>query len=74
MLPTDSVGDLHENNTSVTVMMDILHQKHPAAPTPKAFAFALPLLEDVEITGSHIVFVVHRVQGGAWPGGCDAGH
>ena len=34
----------------------------------------LPLLEDDEITDSHILFVVHRVQGGPGPGRCDAGH
>ena len=77
LLPTDSVAELHEDNISVTVM-DILHQKHPAAQTPKASALVmcdtLPLLEDVEITDSHILLVVHCVQGGAGPGHCDAGH
>ena len=34
----------------------------------------LPLFENVEITGSHLLFVAHRIQGGAGPGGCDAGH
>lgn len=35
---------------------------------------SLPLLEDIEITDSHILFVAHRVQGGAVPGGCDPSH
>ena len=78
LFPTNLVGDLHKDNTNVTVM-DILCQKYPAAQTPKASALVvcdtLPLLEDVvEITGSHILFVAHRVQGGAEPGNCDAGH
>ena len=34
----------------------------------------LPLLDDVKIIGSHILFVAHHVQGGAGLGGCDAGH
>ena len=76
-MPTDSVKGSHEDDASVTVM-DILRQKHPDARPPKASSLVacdvLPLLEDVEITGSHILFVAHRVQGGAGPGGCDAGH
>ena len=59
-------------------MLDILHQKHTAAQTPKASALVmcdtLLLLEGVEITGSHILFVAHHVQGGTGPRGCDAGH
>ena len=34
----------------------------------------LPLFEDVEITGSHLLYVAHHIQGDAGPGGCDAGH
>ena len=34
----------------------------------------LPQLEDVEITGSHILYSAHKVQGGAGPGGCDSCH
>ena len=32
----------------------------------------LPMFEDVEITGSHIICVARSIQGGAGPGGCDA--
>ena len=32
------------------------------------------MFEDVEITGSHLLFVAHCIQGGAGPGGCDASH
>ena len=53
-------GDLNEDNTNV-IVMDIMHQKHPAAQTPKASALVVcdtpPVLEDVEIAGSHISFV-----------------
>ena len=34
----------------------------------------LPLFEDVEITGFHLLSVAHCIQGGAGPGGCDTGH
>ena len=65
LFPTNLFGDLHKDNTNVTII-DILHQKHPAAQTPKASALVmcdtLPLLEDVvEITGSHILFIAHSV-------------
>ena len=40
-----------------------LHQKHPVVQTPKSSDLVvcdtLPLLEDVEITASHILFVAH---------------
>ena len=32
----------------------------------------LPVFEDVEITGCHILQSARRIQGGAGPGGCDA--
>ena len=58
--------------------MDVLRRKHPSAHPPKGSSLlpcdTLPLFEDVEITGSHILFAGHRIQGGAGPGGCDAGH
>ena len=34
----------------------------------------LPLFEDSEITGSHILSIAHWLQGGGGPGGCDASH
>jgi len=34
----------------------------------------LLLFKDVEITGSHLLFAAHCIQGGDGPGGCDAGH
>jgi len=50
----------------------------PYAQPPKTSSLVLcanlPLFEDVEITGSHILFVAHCIQGSAGPGGCDAGH
>ena len=73
LMPTDVV-----DNTSGTTVLDVLRQKHPSARPPKASSLVpcdvLPLFEDVEITGSHLLFVAHRIQGGAEPGGCDAGH
>jgi len=52
--------------TGITVL-DVLCQKHPSAQPPKAFSLVpcanLPLFEDVEITGSHLLFVTHHIQG-----------
>ena len=71
------LSDVVDDGSGTTVM-DVLCQKHPRAQPPGASSLVpcddLPLFEDVEITGSHLLFVVHRIQGGAGPGGCDAGH
>ena len=73
LMPTDVV-----DNTSGTTVLDVLCQKHLSARPPKASSLVpcdvLPLFEDVEITGSHLLFVAHCIQGDAGPGGCDAGH
>ena len=62
LMPTDVV-----DNTSGTTVLDVLRQKHPSARPPKASSLVpcdvLPLFEDVEITGSHLLFVAHRIQG-----------
>ena len=62
MIPSDVVDD-----GSGTTVMDVLHQKHPRAQPPGASSLVhgddLPLFEDVEITGSHLRFVAHRIQG-----------
>ena len=64
--PSDSttVGE-----TSMTVL-EGLDLKHPDPHTSPDWA--LPFLEDSEITGSHILSIAHQLQGGAGPGGCDA--
>jgi len=66
------------NGSDATTVMDVLRQKHPAPcpPTPSSLLKCdpLPQLEDVEITGSHILYSAHKVQGGAGPGGCDSCH
>ena len=73
LIPSDVVDD-----GSGTTVLDVLHQKHPSAQPPGASSLVpcddLPLFEDIEITGSHLLFVAHRIRGGAGPGGCDAGH
>ena len=76
LLPTTVVNpDAADGPLTV---MDVLHQKHPAplAPVPAALLSCdpLPQLEDVEVTGSHVLLATHCIQGGAGPGGCDAGH
>ena len=65
-------------NFTSTTELDILQQKHPAPipPSPSLLLRSdhLLLLEDVELTGSHILLSARRIQGGAGPGGCNACH
>ena len=76
LLPTTVVNP--DTADGPLTVMDVLHQKHPAPLVPVSTALPscdpLPQLEDVEVTGSHVLLAVHRIQGGAGPGGCDAGH
>ena len=59
-------------------VIDALRSKHPDPHPPHSstllIASSLPLLENIEITGSHISIVARRIQGSAGPGGCDAPH
>ena len=61
-MPTDIVDD-----TSGVIVLDVLCQKHSSAQPPKVSFLVpcdvLPLFEDVEITGSHLLLVAHRIQG-----------
>ena len=63
--------------TSMTVL-EALGLKHPDPCAPPDWILPaldnLPLFEDSEITGSHILLIAHQLQGGAGPGGCDASH
>ena len=63
--------------TSMTVLV-ALALKHHDPYTPPHWIFPskdnLPLFEDSEITGSHILSIAHRLQGDGGPGGCDASH
>ena len=74
VLSPDNVVDGSEGAT----VLEILRQKHPAAQPPISDCLVhhdqLPLFEDVEITGCHILHSARRIQGGAGPGGCDACH
>ena len=70
--PSDLLDD-----SSTTTVMDILCQKHP--PPSSDFVSLLkcdplPQLEDVQITGSHILCSARRIQGGAGLGGCISCH
>ena len=62
LMPSAAVADSQDGTT----VLNILRQKHPGAHHPNASTLlpcdALPLFEDVEITGSHILFVAHRIQ------------
>ena len=58
-----------------TTVMDALREKHPPpAHLIPVHYFNLIQFEDVKITGDHILHAARRIQGGAGPGGCDAGH
>ena len=60
LMPTDVVDD-----GSGTTVVDILCQKHPSAQSPRASSLMpcddLPLFKDVEITGSHLLFVAYCI-------------
>ena len=62
--------------TDGSTVLDVLRQKHPDPPVPATFLHCdvLPQLEEVEITGCHVLLSARRIQGGAGPGGCDASH
>ena len=68
---------LHSTTIGETSMTDLeaLGLKHP---DPCAWILPssdnLPLFEDSEITGSHILSIAHQLQGGAGPGECDDSH
>ena len=59
-------------------VLEALGLKHPDPCAPPDWILPaldnLPLFEDSQITGSHILSIAHRLQGGAGPGRCDASH
>ena len=77
VLSPSTVVNVDATEVQLTVM-DVLCQKHPEPSTLVPAALlpcdALPQFEDVEVTRSHVLVVAHCIQGGAGPGGCDAGH
>ena len=79
LAPTDKiiVNDGDGTATSMSVL-DVLKSKHPNPHPLHTFSLLnvdeLPHLEDIEITGAIIHKVIFGIQGGAGPGGADAGH
>lgn len=65
-MPDDTINDLHEDGSGITVL-DVLHQKHPSAQPSMASSLmsctSLPLFENVQITCSHLLLVAHHIQG-----------
>ena len=59
--------DVVDNGSGTTAVLDVLRQKHPSSQPPGASSLVpcddFPLFEDVEITGSHLLFVAHHIQG-----------
>ena len=70
--------DLASGCTDGSTLLDVLCWKHPDPhpPVPATFLHCdvLPQLEEVEITGCHVLLSVRQIQGGVGPGGCDACH
>ena len=58
--------------------MEVLRRKHPDPVVPSHSALlpesTLPVLEDLDINGGHVLSVARTIQGGAGPGGCDSTH
>ena len=74
MKPSDltAIGDI-----SMTVLEEFdLKYPDPCTPPDWVLPFMdyLPYYEDSKTTGSHILLMVHQLQGGASPFGCDASH
>uniref|UniRef100_A0A1X7SEZ1 Uncharacterized protein n=1 Tax=Amphimedon queenslandica TaxID=400682 RepID=A0A1X7SEZ1_AMPQE len=61
-----------------TTVIDALKSKHPSLHSPHSStlmtASPLPLLEDIEITGSHVGLVARHIEGSAGLCGCDSAH
>ena len=59
-------------------VLDVLRWKYPDPhpPVPATFLHfdVLPQLDEVEITGCHVLLSACRIQGGTGPSGCDACH
>ena len=66
-----------DSENSITVI-DALKLKHPALHPPHSSTLLkpthLPALEDLDITGSHVGVIAHKIQGSAGPGSCDSSH
>ena len=76
-------SDLNEKKDGKGVIVlssvwDILCNKHPEPVIPDKSSLleceTLPIFEEVEINGGHVLKVSRMIQGGAGPGGCDASH
>uniref|UniRef100_A0A1X7SXG4 Reverse transcriptase domain-containing protein n=1 Tax=Amphimedon queenslandica TaxID=400682 RepID=A0A1X7SXG4_AMPQE len=76
--PSDKVTMSVNGARCETTVIDALKSKHPSSHSPHSStlltASPLPLLEDIEITGSHVGLVARRIQGSAGPCGCDSAH
>lgn len=77
LLPTDTV-EVQLNGVPNTInVMDALRLKHPCAKQPHSSTLMdsdLPPFEDIDVTGSHVETIAHRIQGSGGPGGCDSSH
>ena len=71
------VSDSSGKGSRISVLHP-LHLKHPDYVIPLKSALIpcsdLPVLEHIEITGTHIIWVAHSIQGEAAPRSCDVIH
>ena len=78
LLPSDSVSMSIDNSMQSMTVIEALKYKHP--PNHPSFSSTLspsaplPLLEDVDVSGTHVALTAKRLQGSAGPGGCDSSH
>ena len=72
-------GEKMSSDTDMSVL-DMLKLKHPDSKVPSQLALykckddEIPVWEDVEVNGSHVLQVARMIQGGAGPGGSDSTH
>ena len=77
LFPSDSVTMSIDSKQTMSVI-DALKYKHPPSHSPYSTTLSssssLPLLEHIDVTGSHVALTARRLQGSAGPGGCDSSH
>ena len=78
LLPTDTIQVQTNGQIDSISVLDALKLKHPKAQLPCSSTLLLdsdiPPFEDIDVTGSHVATIAHRIQGSGGPGGCDSSH
>uniref|UniRef100_A0A1X7U8J9 Reverse transcriptase domain-containing protein n=1 Tax=Amphimedon queenslandica TaxID=400682 RepID=A0A1X7U8J9_AMPQE len=79
LAPTDEITERNDDGSTIKKsVVEVLKSKHPDPQPPHTLSLLIvdeiPHFEDIEITGAVIHKVFFGIQGGAGPGGTDAGH